>query len=229
MDIPLSSFFTCTSRAIRCRFLRSPGPGGILSLRLHAAEKKEEYLTFAKTLYEWETATLLNPSNYLVWDNIRKNEAGIIEIKKDWMFTYNVGTYLGMARDLYAHTGNKEYLDAAVRSARASITSPDMVANNMFKETGDHDGGLFKGILVRYLTEMVYTKGVPETLKNEVIRFFESNVTLLYNQGTSPPPTVLASSDWSKRPERPHDLSTQLSAMMLAEAVAKFDKSGLLQ
>jgi predicted alpha-1,6-mannanase (GH76 family) len=206
----------------------STGPGGILALRLYEAEKKEEDLIFAKELYQWETATLLNPSNYLVWDNIFKNEAGVIEIKKDWMYTYNVGTYVGMAKDLYLQTGDKKYLEAAVRSALASISSSDMVANNMFKETGDHDGGLFKGILVRYLTEMVFTEGVTETFKKSVVRFLKSNANVLYNKGTSPPPAVFASSDWSIRPEKSHDLSTQLSAMMLVESMAKFDKSGLL-
>lgn len=75
------------------------------------------------------------------------------------MFTYNVGTYIGTARDLFVVTKDSAYLDAAVCSALASISSSEMVANGMFKERGDHDGGLFKGILVRYLTELVYTEG----------------------------------------------------------------------
>ncbi len=206
----------------------STAPGGILALRLYAADKKEADLIFAKELFEWELKNLLNPTNYLIWDNLSLDANGN-KILTEWMFTYNVGTFIGMARDLYVNTGEQKYLDIAVRSARASVTSSDMVKGKMFLESGDHDGGLFKGILVRYLTELVYTEGITLAFKNTVIDFLNYNATLLYEEGTTPFPGVLASAVWNKRPERPQDLSTQLSAMMLAETIAKFDRSELLK
>lgn len=199
----------------------STGPGAIVALRIYAIDKKEEDLSFAKKLYEWQTNTLLDPNTFLVWDHIRINDNGITEIKKDWTFTYNVGTYIGMACGLYEATKDKQYLDAAVKSAHASITNSLMVSDGMFKETGDHDGGLFKGILIRYLTELYFISDVPISSKKEIASFITNNAIILREKGTSPPPTIFASSDWSIRPERAHDVSTQLSAMMLIEAMAK--------
>lgn len=199
----------------------STAPGAIVALRMYAIDKKEEDLTFAKQLYEWQTNKLLDPNTFLVWDNIRINDNGVTEVKKDWTFTYNVGTYIGMASGLYEATKEKQYLDAAVKSAHASITNSLMVSDGMFKETGDHDGGLFKGILIRYLTELYFISDVPISSKKEIEGFITNNATILHEKGTSPPPTVFASSDWSVRPERAHDLSTQLSAMKLVEAIAK--------
>lgn len=211
----------------------STGPGAILALRMYAADKNEDDLKFAKELFEWEKTTLLNPSNNLIWDNI-KLDNGKLVIQK-WQFTYNVGTYIGMANDLYKMTGDKYYLDLASKSALASITSGDMVKNNMFKETVEPgatngDGGLFKGILIRYLTELVYTEGLSDdTLKSRIVDFMKYNAILLYEKGTTPSPDVFASSKWDIRPEKPEFVSTQLSAMMLVEAMAKFDSSGLLK
>ena len=205
----------------------STAPGAILALRLYQADKKEEDLQFAKELFQWLEKTLLNPANNLLWDNIYLNEQGQVSIDRR-MFTYNVGTYIGTARELYLITKDEAYLDAAVRSAKASISSGDMVLERMFKEQGDHDGGLFKGILVRYLTELLHTDAVPDALKKQVSNFLLHNAETLYEKGSTPAPRVFASPNWGKRPEQARDISTQLSAMMLVEAVAKLVDTGLL-
>ncbi|MEI4878463.1 glycoside hydrolase family 76 protein, partial [Klebsiella pneumoniae] len=83
------------------------------------------------------------------------NRQGDGRIDKDWRFTYNQGVYIGAAVELYRVTQDRSYLDEAWKTAayvEQQMTSP---ATGMLPSEGDGDGALFKGILVRYLLELI--------------------------------------------------------------------------
>src|SRR5699024_8205667 len=94
----------------------SNGPAITLAMRLYELDENPEYLEWAKKLYAWEKANLVDPQTELVWDNIRLEDNGDIVIQKDWIFTYNVGTWIGAGLRLFQATGEDQYLNNSVRA-----------------------------------------------------------------------------------------------------------------
>lgn len=204
----------------------SNGPGAILAMRLYEIDQNSEDLEWAQDIYEWEKATLVDSSNGLVWDNISLQDGEAV-INKDWIFTYNVGTYLGAGLELYEATGDQVYLNDAVKSAMSVINTGELTDSGVLKSEGQGDGGLFKGILVRYLTILVQNPDLEEEVRNELTDFLELNAITVIEQGLTESPKLVGPT-WSQIPEEPTDLSTQLSGVMLMEAVALLEKEGLL-
>ncbi|RXG13197.1 putative alpha-1,6-mannanase (GH76 family) [Leeuwenhoekiella aestuarii] len=204
----------------------SNGPTIILGMRLYDATGDETYLNWAKDLYEWEKANLVDPTNGEVWDNIQLIDGNPV-IQKDWVFTYNMGTWIGAGLRLYNETGEQGYLNDALQSARTTLTSPKLTTQGVLRDEGQGDGGLFKGILVRYFTEMILEDDISEDDYNDFLDFLIFNGETFYNNGLSRP-GMLSSPDWRNAPPDRVDLKTQLSGIMLVEAMAKLEAEGLL-
>ncbi|MFD2826764.1 glycoside hydrolase family 76 protein [Leeuwenhoekiella polynyae] len=204
----------------------SNGPTIILGMRLYDATGDETYLNWAKDLYEWEKANLVDPTNGEVWDNIQLIDGNPV-IQKDWVFTYNMGTWIGAGLRLYNETGEQGYLNDALQSARTTLTSPKLTTQGVLRDEGQGDGGLFKGILVRYFTEMILEDDISEDDYNDFLDFLIFNGETFYNNGLSHP-GMLSSPDWRNAPPDRVDLKTQLSGIMLVEAMAKLEAEGLL-
>ncbi len=197
----------------------SNGPAAILAMRLYQIEENPEDLAWAKKIYAWEKETLVDPATGLVWDNISR-EGGETVINKDWIFTYNLGTYIGSAIELYAVTQDKMYLNDAIKTANATMSSPKVTAEGLLRDKGQGDGGLFKGILVRYFTQLIQQPDLSENEREDFIRFLKFNAETFFEDGISRP-AMMSSPDWRRKPGTTTDLSTQLSGLMLMEAAAK--------
>ncbi len=205
----------------------SNGPTIILGMRLYEATGEEKYLNRAKDLYEWQKEHLVNPENGVVWDNIQLIDGNEV-IQKDWVFTYNMGTWIGAGLRLYNETGDQTYLDDALLSARTTLTSPQLTSSGILRNEGQGDGGLFKGIFVRYFTEMILDENISEEDQADFLDFLVFNGETFYKKGLSHP-GMLSSSDWNSAPGNRVDLKTQLSGVMLVEAMAKLDQEGLIE
>ncbi|MCG2461676.1 hypothetical protein K8352_13020 [Flavobacteriaceae bacterium F89] len=203
----------------------SNGPAIVLAMRLYKLDGNTEYLDRAKLLYEWEKNNLVDPVTGLVWDNISVDN-GVVTTNKDWIFTYNVGTWIGAGIRLFNATGDRVYLDDAVKSAKSMMTSPKLTTEGLLKDEGQGDGGLFKGILVRYFIELIQVDEISEEDRNSFIKFLKFNATTFYDQGLKRP-EMLAGHNWKKSQSGTVDLTTQLSGVMLIEAAAKLDKENL--
>lgn len=201
-------------------------PASILASRLYQLSKKEEDLAWAKKIYDWQKKTLVDPATGLVWDGA--NRQGDNKIDKNWLFTYCQGVYIGAGLELYNITKEQHYLDDAVRTANLVLNdSRFTTAAGVLKEKGGGDGGLFKGILVRYLTELALEEDLSEETRSAYVAFIRQNGEQLWSKGTRRP-AVLFSSDWSTLPKGEVESSTQLSGVMLAEALARLDSMNLL-
>ncbi|MAZ26559.1 MAG: glycosyl hydrolase family 76 [Cytophagaceae bacterium] len=205
----------------------SNGPAIILAMRLYDATGEETYLTWAKDLYAWEKANLVDPENGEVWDNIHL-EDGQPVVQKNWVFTYNMGTWIGAGLRLYNETGDQGYLNDAVKSTRTTLTSPNLTNEGVLKSEGQGDGGLFKGILVRYFTEMILEDDISEDDRQDFLDFLIFNAETFYKKGLSHP-GMLSSPDWRNTPGDRTDLTTQLSGVMLVEAAARLEAEGLTE
>ncbi|PIF05789.1 MAG: glycosyl hydrolase family 76 [Draconibacterium sp.] len=204
----------------------SNAPAIILAVNLYKLTNNNEYLEWAKSLYEWQKANLVDPTNGHVWDHITEVD-GKLFIKKDWIFTYNMGTWIGSGLELYNVTKDQSYLNDALKSARTSLSSHELTSEGVLRDEGQGDGGLFKGIFIRYLTQFALEPELSETDRKNFIAFIKFNAETFYKKGLKRP-EMLAGSDWKKLPPERTDLTTQLSGVMLIEALATLEKKKLI-
>ncbi|HAH22224.1 MAG TPA: glycosyl hydrolase family 76, partial [Prolixibacteraceae bacterium] len=94
---------------------------------------------WALKIYDWEKSTLFNPANGAVYDNIDSRTG---DIQKSWIFTYNEGTFLGSAVELYKITGEKGYLNDAIKAADYTLNNLVDGNDRLLKIEGNGDGGL---------------------------------------------------------------------------------------
>ncbi len=191
-------------------------PAAIIAARMYQVTRDAADLEWAKKIYEWEKATLVDPASGLVWDGINQDGSGTVN--KDWKFTYNQGVFIGAGVELYKLTGEQSYINDALKTANNALGT-DFVQSNVLKDEGGGDGGLFKGILVRYLLLLITDGDLNSTDKTKFTSFLQQNAETLWLQGTSRP-QVLFGPNW-KAPVTTTDLTTQLSGVMLMEAMAK--------
>lgn len=207
----------------------SNGPAIILAMRLYQLDKKTEDLEWAKKIYTWQKNNLVDPVTGAVWDNISEVN-GVIVTNKDWVFTYNMGTWIGSGIRLYKATNDQTYLDDALKCGRTVLISPKLLSEGLLRDEGQGDGGLFKGVLVRYFTELIEEPTINSTDKEKFAAFLKYNAQTFYKKGILRP-SMLSGNNWKVAPAPgvSVDLTTQLSGVMLIEAVAKLDKEGFLK
>ncbi|RYE14360.1 MAG: glycosyl hydrolase family 76 [Sphingobacteriales bacterium] len=198
-------------------------PAIIFAVRLNRINNNAADLDIAKSLYAWLKGKLINPANGLVWDGVNGNNDG--QISKN-LYTYNQGTFVGAALELYRTTKDEAYLADALRTAKATIASTELAPGGIVKGEGQGDGGLFKGILIRYFTLLAQEEAVAAIDRNELVKFLKFNAETLYANGIERPSQMI-SPDWTKKPSGTTDLTTQLSGMMLIEAAATLEKANL--
>jgi len=195
-------------------------PAVILAARLYRAFGRDEDLAWAVKIYDWLSAALVNPANGFVWDGMNRTGDGTID--KDWKFTYCQGVYIGAGVELYRATGERSYLDASLRTAAAAEAELADPATGALPDEGDGDGGLFKGILARYLGELA----AEAPSEAGPARLLAANAALLWETGLDPERFV-AGTAWTSRPGERVTLSAMLSGIMLLEQMAALEKRGL--
>lgn len=200
----------------------SNGPACILAARLYQEFGDVANKEWALQIYNWEKSTLFNTNNGMVYDNIN-GETGVKQI--NWIFTYNQGTFIGSAVELYKILGEKSYLNDAVLAA--DYTTSTLVDQSVLKSEGTGDGGLFKGIFIRYFADLIQQDRLDATAKKRYIQFMKYNAETLWLQGTNKS-SVLFGPYWRVKPGSTTGLTEQLSGCMLIEAAALLESKELL-
>ena len=201
----------------------SNGPAALIAARLYRffdqakfkdGKVKNAYLNEAIKIYTWEKNYLFDRKTGAVYDNINKRG----EVQKNWIFTYNVGTFLGTAHELYLSTGDKQYLDDAVLAA--SYVTDHMTRNGVLSDATSGDGGLFHGIFFRYFVKLVNEEALSMDVRKKFHDWFTNLATVMAEQGVNPN-TMLYAGRWRKAPadDEPVGLTPHLTGCMLMEAV----------
>jgi predicted alpha-1,6-mannanase (GH76 family) len=196
-------------------------PAAILAARLYQLDKKKEDLEWARKIYAWEKQHLVDPETGLVWDGF--NRQGTNQIDKNWKFTYNQGVYIGAGLELYKATRQKAFLQDALKTADYIVERADFFPAGVCKSEGSGDGGLFKGILIRYLTQLLLEGDLKKEAVARYSQLLKFNGTMLLQQGTLKPECLFGPSP-VKLPGEQTDSSVQLSGIMLLEALAKLQR-----
>lgn len=110
----------------------------------------------------------------------------------------------------------------------ADYTMSSLVNNAVLKSEGTGDGGLFKGIFVRYFTQLVIQDRLNESDKRRYLQFIKFNAETLWNEGTNKQATLF-SPDWQQRPGSTTGLTEQLSGSMLIESIAFLQNEDLIE
>ena len=193
------------------------GPAAILAARTGDVE-------FATKISDWMAATLVDPQTGLVRDGVRLNPDGSIRAVEAMTYTYCQGVYLGACVELAERDGHPRWVDraAAVLDAIAGrMVGPDGVIPG-FDDGGD--GGLFNGILARYLADAAVRR--PE-LAPLATRLVLASAAAAWQGRVEVTGGPVFAPDWRRPARPPHpgvpeaDLSVQLSAWMLLEAAAR--------
>jgi predicted alpha-1,6-mannanase (GH76 family) len=212
------------------QFFNAPanGPAGIFLARVGQLRRAEQ-------MGDWIDATLIDPQTHLVFDGIK---AGSLVRAQ---YTYCQGVVLGLETELAVRITGDHHGPRVQRLLEAVRTH--MATDGVIKGCGGGDGGLFAGILVRYLALVATTLpgdqpediAARESARNLVLTSAQSAWD--YRQTVDGLP--LFGADWAKTavvptaagqaaefvegavaasavPER--DLSVQLSGWMLMEA-----------
>ena len=190
-------------------------PAVILATRLYQRFQNKNDLEFALKTYAWLQHNLVDPATGFVWDGM--NRLGDSKIDKEWKFTYCQGVVIGAGLELYHITKDKIYLEQAERTAKAGLKIL-CDANGILPDESGGDGGLFKGILIRYFTLLQLEK--PDA---EILQILKAN-----GEAVAKLQSPIAGKDWRVEPVGSVDLSNALSGVMLLEALAKLEKVGML-
>jgi predicted alpha-1,6-mannanase (GH76 family) len=200
------------------------GPACILAARLYQQFGNASDMAWAQQIYTWEKSTLVDPGTGFVYDGINGNDDGKLDVTD--AFTYDQGLFIGAALEMYNMTGQTVYLDDAVKTANNAITSPILAPSGILRDEGQGDGGLFKGVFVRYLVLLAQNKNLDAGTQQKYVLFLENNAESLWLQGTTRP-GLFYGSNWTAAPSGETDLTTELSGAILMEGVEVLKKAGL--
>ncbi|PVZ55992.1 glycoside hydrolase family 76 protein [Arthrobacter sp. H-02-3] len=190
----------------------------------------------AQALLDWLDARLYAPEQGLYRDGLRISGTGEA-VLEETIYTYNQGPVLGALLEL-GGAANLERAAALVEAVARSLTQPAPLLGRsaaVLRCEGTGDGGLFTGILVRYLALAALNEGLPaetrataSTLVNDTAQaLWEGRRILPAHDRLARGGSHLVFSSRTELPARRSypegaavELSTQLQAWMILEAAA---------
>ena len=190
----------------------------------------------AQALLDWLDAKLYEPGQGLYRDGLRISGTGDV-VLEETIYTYNQGPVLGALLELGGEA-NLGRAAALVDAVARNLTHPAPLLGRtaaVLRCEGTGDGGLFTGILVRYLALAAVDERLPaETrataaaLVNDTAEaLWEGRRILPAQDRLARPGSHLVFSDRTELPARRSypegaavELSTQLQAWMVLEAAA---------
>ena len=191
-------------------------PSAILAARLHRRHGEPADLEWARRIAGWQQATLVDPESGVVWDGIHP-ETDPAPSRE--LYTYNQGTVIGAEVELWRLTEDPGHLERAKRTAVAALDRFTDPGSGLLPAEGAGDGGLFKGILARYLGELVRAAaGSQDEVTGRVLTALRRNGEAVATAHDRP-----VGADWSRPGEGDRSLSTHLSAVLLLESLAAAD------
>lgn len=181
-------------------------------------------LEWAIMIYNWIREYRYVPSTGRVFEDIND---------KNNDFLYNFGTFMGAALELYHITGDKLYLNDAIKMSNYAISNRS--SSGILSDWGEqenHDVNLFKGIFVRNFTQLVMEDDLPDFNRRRFVTFMKNNGKTLWEEGTLKPDggSTFFGSKWAEKPLTYEvRLRGELSGCMLMEAMALLHNEGYLK
>lgn len=203
----------------------SNAPAMILAARLYQHTQEPSYLDWAKRIYDYMYTHNRFPDG-VIKDNATNEDHEVT-------FSYNQGTWVGGLLELYKITGEEHYRQTATNLLDLLLFgkwySPKGIMNERQNYNQD-DGGMFKGIFVRYLTQWILSGKLDEDRQFRYAKW-------LLEQARSAELAALDKTWFILNPywtgqyniaNDVHDTSRQQTGMMLMEAIDEMRRAGIL-
>ena len=214
------------------------------TLRLEKLAEDSRKAAKAQALLDWLDARLFDPEQGMYLDGLRIAPGGDVVLESS-IYTYNQGPVLGALLELGGEA-NLARASALVAAVARNLTLPAPLMGRsatVLRCEGTGDGGLFTGILVRYLALAAIDERLPAETRNTAATLVNDTAEAFW-EGRR----IVAAQEplarkggrilFSTRPELPArrsypagtavELSTQLQAWMVLEAAASITgRSGL--
>ncbi|MDI3194180.1 glycoside hydrolase family 76 protein [Pseudarthrobacter sp. AL07] len=189
----------------------------------------------AQRLVDWLNAVLFDETQGLYVDGARLNAAGEVMVENT-IYTYNQGPVLGALLELGGDANLARaaaVIDGVTQHLTVHTTAPGSFPR-ILRCDGTGDGGLFTGILCRYLALAAVDARLPESARNTARELVTATAEALW-AGRRPAEAGAATAgngryvfsthaanpaDTTYPPGAAVELSTQLQAWMVLEAAA---------
>jgi predicted alpha-1,6-mannanase (GH76 family) len=186
------------------------GPAAILAARLHRRYGDPADLDWARRIAGWLQESLVDPGSGIVWDGTHPYEDPSVD-RTVW--TYNQGTVVGAEVQLWQLTGDRVHLDRARRTATATL---NRYGEGGFPVEDAGDGSVFKGILARYLGDLV--RADPDGSQRVRVALASSGTAVAAAAGAP------VGGDWQHPTASEAGLGSEVSAALLLEALAGLER-----
>lgn len=222
-EAPWHGGITWKTGAAKSKNACSNGPAAIIAARLYrlydqaglsGGKSKQGYLDEAIKIYAWLRDNLYDARTGAVRDHL--NDKGGIGAA---VFTYNQGTFIGAAHELYRITGERQYLDDAVKAVEYVIEHLSQ-NNGVLQDATSGDGALFHGIFFRYFVMLINEPDLDRITRKKFHNYITKCATVMATQGVNLE-TMLYGGNWRKAPDEQEgvSLTAHLSGCMLMEAM----------
>ena len=180
-----------------------------------------EYQDEAWKIYQWERKYLWDAENGAIFDNM--NQDGRLG---RFSLSYNQGTFIGAAVELFRLTGDRSLLDDAVLTARHTTGTMSRRNNGVLDDATRGDGALFHGIFFRYLANLIILPELDGAVRREMTDYLLHSTTVLARQGVNPQ-TMIYGGRWRQPQlaEEPSALNAHITGCTLMEAALKVMKN----
>lgn len=205
-------------------------PAIICAAKLYKLTGEQRYLDNALKIYDWMV-------NYCLFDDGFVKD-GCDNETRSWAFTYNQGTWVGGLMHLYDITKEQKYYDIATDLIDKTLSDRWYSPDGIMREQGSSDGGLFKGIYVRYICDWVRSGLLDSERQYRYAQFLMENARSMYMTSLKKPDyTVMPC--WKSRESvyngennggdnGSYHASILLSGMFLCEAADAMRRDGIL-
>ena len=209
------------------------GPAAILFARWARSGGERADRQRARSMTEWMSQLLVDPGTGLLWDGVHVEPDGSVKDIVKVIYTYCQGVYLGACLELADGDTSGVWVERADRTINA--VAAHLNDAGVLRGRGGGDGGLFAGILARYLAQAalrlpalgsstgpraadLVMKSAAAAWRNRAV----ARAGPLFGPEWSQPAQVPRTAG-HRRVER--DLSVQLSGWMVLEAAALLERS----
>jgi predicted alpha-1,6-mannanase (GH76 family) len=196
-------------------------PAIVIAAKLYKLEHDNANLQMAISIHAWMKANVFN-ANGGIWDAPGNFDEG-------WQFSYNSGMFISASLELFIVTGTQSYFDDAIKACEFMMNFRNYNGGVFFlNETGQGDGGLFKGIFAKAFADFVRMGNLTASQRDRYLQVIQYTGNYAWNKAVNKS-NFLISPDWSVLPNGTIDLSTQASGVHLFESIASLNKVHVYQ
>ena len=217
-----------------CDFKNVPanGPAAILLARWAEAGGERSDRQRARSMTEWMEQALVDEKTGLLWDGLYVHPDGTVRDIVKTVYTYCQGVFLGVCVELAEGDTSGVWVARAERTINA--VAAHLADQDVLRGKGGGDGGLFAGILARYLTQAAVRLPAHGSAAGDVAsRLVLGSAEAAWKNRTLARGGPVFGPEWTRPAQEPRkgatrlverDLSVQLSAWMTVEAAAQLER-----